>query len=110
MKAKALNLNKDFRRLYACGKSNAHPLLVTYVRKNKENTLRVGITTSKKIGKAVARNRARRIIKASLIELMPDILEKNYDVVFVSRAKTTKAKMQDILPVMKKHLKNLGVL
>ena len=45
--------------------------LVTYARKNRLNINRVGITTSKKIGNAVSRNRARRIIREMCIRDRP---------------------------------------
>ena len=35
--------NKDFRTLYYRGKSQVHPLLVTYVRKNRLGHPRAGI-------------------------------------------------------------------
>ena len=62
----SLNLNKDFLRLYHRGNSCAKPALVVYAMKNRTGLCRAGITTSKKIGHAVARNRARRVIRAAL--------------------------------------------
>ena len=56
-----IKLNKDFRTAYYHGGSQVHPALVTYVRKNRLGVTRVGITTGKKIGSAVARNRCRRV-------------------------------------------------
>ena len=47
--------NNDFRRIYARGKSYVTPLVVVYVLKNRTKNVRVGITTSKKIGNAVQR-------------------------------------------------------
>ena len=61
--------NRDFSRLYKRGKSFVSPVLVTYVMKNKNNNLRFGITTGKKVGKAVKRSRARRVIRAAYYEL-----------------------------------------
>ena len=58
MKFAVLNTNKDFRTLYYRGKSQVHPLLVTYVRKNRLGHPRAGITTGKKAGNAVARRGA----------------------------------------------------
>ena len=49
-----INTNKDFRTLYYRGKSQVHPVLVTYVRKNRLGYPRAGITTGKKIGGAAA--------------------------------------------------------
>ena len=61
-----LKENKDFRRLYHRGKSYVSPVLVTYVMKNRKAGLRIGFTTSKKIGIAVRRNRSRRIMRGSV--------------------------------------------
>lgn len=109
MKSKALKENKDFRRLYYRGKSEASSSLVTYVMKNRYGETRVGITTGKKIGGAVERNRARRVIRASFSDFEKN-LSGNYDIVFVARTKTTQVKMQTVRAEMEVHLKKLGVL
>ncbi len=101
--------NRDFSRLYKRGKSYVSPVLVTYVIKNKNNNLRFGITTGKKIGKAVKRSRARRVIRAAYYELYPD-LKQGYDFVFVARGKTPFVKSQTVLRAMKQHLQSAGAL
>ncbi len=108
-KPAVLNQNKDFRRLYGRGKSKVHPALVTYVTKNRVGCCRVGITTSKKIGNAVARNRARRVIREAYRQLLPQI-QGNYDLVFVARTKTTFVKSTQIVNIMAAQLKELGLL
>lgn len=100
--------NRDFSRLYKRGKSYVSPVLVTYVMKNKSHSVRFGITTSKKIGKAVVRSRARRVIRAAYYELYPNI-DKGYDFVFVARGKISLVKSQVILKYMKLHLSQAGV-
>ena len=60
--SKSLKLNHIFRRLYASGGSG-NKLLVLYARKNRMNENRVGVTVSKKLGKAVVRNRVRRRLR-----------------------------------------------
>ena len=62
-----LHTNKDFRTLYYRGKSQVHPGLVTYVRRNRLGIPRAGITASKKLGNAVQRNRCRRVIRPCLL-------------------------------------------
>ena len=101
--------NRDFRRIYNRGKSFASPLLVTYVLRNRRGEVRIGITTGKKIGKAVMRNRSRRIIREAFRCLADDI-KPGYDLVFVARGKTPFVKSYDILRAMKKELKEAGVL
>lgn len=109
MKSNSLKENKDFRRLYYRGKSEASPVLVTYVMKNRLGYTRVGITSGKKIGNAVKRNRARRVIRASFAQC-EDRLSGSFDIVFVARTKTTQVKMQQVLSEMEVHLGKLGVI
>ena len=104
-----LKENKEFKRIYSKGKSLVSPYLVTYVAKNKKNVVRIGITTSKKIGNSVVRNRSRRVILAAFREVLPNI-ENGYDFVFVARHKTSSVKSYVILRHMKNHLKKHGVL
>lgn len=102
-------MNKDFRRLYYRGKSVASPCLVSYVMKSRLKGVRYGITTSKKIGGAVERNRSRRVIRAAFAQL-EDKINGNWDIVFVARSKTSKVKMQSVLAEMTEHFKKLGVI
>ena len=85
----SLNLNRDFQRLYYRGKSSAKPALVVYAMKNRAGICRVGITTGKKIGNAVERNRSRRIIRAAFQSVLKSgLINGNWDIVFVARTKT----------------------
>lgn len=69
----------------------------------------MGITTSKKIGNAVERNRCRRIIRVAFYELSP-MLKGNYDFVFVARTRTKKLKSTDIKRIMLHQFKKAGVI
>lgn len=109
MKSTTLKENKDFRRMYYRGKSQASPCLVTYVMKNRFGATRVGITSGKKIGNAVKRNRARRVIREAF-SLYEDRLCGNYDIVFVARTRTTQVKMHSVAAEMQAQLLALGVL
>ena len=71
--------------------------------------MRYGITTSKKIGCAVERNRAKRVIRSAFSQL-EDRLNGNYDIVFIARTKTSKGKRQQVLEQMEKQFKALGVI
>lgn len=108
MKAKvvSIRLNKEFKRAYYKGRFKAHPFLVTYAVKTRFNT-RFGITTPKKIGSAVCRNRARRIIKAAYCMLLAEgkLPCKGYDFVFVAREGINGRKMQEIKAIIEKQVK-----
>jgi ribonuclease P protein component, eubacterial len=104
-----LKLNRDYLRLYKRGKSFVNPSLVLYYSKNKLKMNRIGITTSKKIGKAVQRNRARRIIREAYRQIEPGTLT-GYDFVFVARGRTVKLKSNDIKSIVMKMFSSAGVL
>lgn len=101
--------NKDFRRVYARGKSFVGPILVTYVLKNRSGGVRVGITTSKKTGNAVKRSRSRRVIREAFRALAPRV-QPGCDLVFVSRGKTPFVKSTEVGRVMAQQLKSAGIL
>ena len=104
-----LKENCDFRRLYGKGKSFQSPALVSYVMKNRAGICRIGITTSKKIGNAVERNRSRRIIRAAYREI-EDRINGNYDIVFVARSRTKYQKSTQIAQLMLSQLEEAGVI
>ena len=110
MKSSKLNLNKDFRRLYGRGKSFVHPLLVTYIMLNKRGKIRYGITVGKKVGCAVMRNRARRVINAAVSECLKSADCSGADIVFVARSKTPFVKSTEVYSVMLQHFKSCGLV
>lgn len=101
--------NRAFQRAYSRGKFYVGPVLVTYVVRNRKKESRYGITTGKKIGNAVKRNRSRRIIRAAFREYAGR-LKPGYDLVFVARAKTPFVRSGEVQRVMEQHLKAAGVL
>ena len=101
--------NNDFRRVYAKGKSYVSPVVVVYVLKNRRKILRVGITTSKKIGNAVQRNRSRRVIREAFRQIMPGVTT-GFDLFFVARGRTPFVKSTEVQRHMEKQLKAAGLL
>ena len=87
MRYRTLTKNKEFSRIYARGKSYVHPNLVLYVAKNRLGYTRIGLTATKKVGHAVQRNRARRIMRAALSEHLSQNIG-GYDIILVARART----------------------
>ena len=104
-----LKSNSDFRRVYARGKVYTNPALVIYLMKNRAGICRIGITTSKKIGNAVERNRSKRVIRAAFRQL-PDRLDGNFDIVFVARGRTKYTKSTELCGIMRKHFLSAGVI
>lgn len=97
-----LTLNKEFRRAYGRGKSFVDGAVVSYIFKNRTDETRIGITVSKKIGTAVYRNRAKRLIAAAYRECQPHI-KAGYDIVFVARTRIFKYKSYELAEILKSH-------
>ena len=101
--------------MYSKGKSSPKPTIVVYCRKNTNlKKAHIGITTSKKMGGAVLRNRARRIIREAYRTLVKEgsgINDKPYYFVFVARKKCflKNTRMQDVLVDMKNAFVELGI-
>ncbi len=103
-----LKINKEFRRVYGRGKSQVTPFVVSYIMRQKGDKVRFGITVSKKIGSAVMRNRAKRVITAAFRECMPHI-NGGCDIVLVARTRIVNVKSYDVAAAIKAHLKALNM-
>jgi ribonuclease P protein component len=77
-------------------------------------TARIGFTASKKIGNAVARNRAKRRLRAAAHELLPLLGRPGHDYVLVARGTTVArpfaALLSDITTAMKSAHRKLDTL
>ena len=90
----SLKLNHIFQRLYRTnGQANGY--LVLYVRKNRTGTNRVGITVSKKLGKAHVRNRVRRRLR-EIYRLNEEKFQPGWDIVVVARSRAVDAKFSKL--------------
>lgn len=105
-KLPTLKLNKEFKRAYYQGKFKANPLITTYMVKQRGSRIRYGITVSKKVGNAVKRNRARRIIRQALHELWREgmLSGTGCDMVLVARKDIVGCKTGQVKAAMKKQI------
>ncbi|MEI6289628.1 MAG: ribonuclease P protein component [Chloroflexota bacterium] len=90
-----LTRSNDFKRVRNQGKSFAHPLLVLVRLKSDEDRVRIGISTSRAVGNAVKRNRAKRLIKESIRPFIPSI-RKGYDLVLIARNRLLDSEFSEI--------------
>lgn len=104
----ALKLNHIFRRLYASA-GHANSYLVLYARPNKTGTNRVGITVSKKLGKAVVRNRVRRRLR-EIYRLHEGQFAPGWDIVVVARSRCVGADYEKITAAYLSLAQKAGIL
>lgn len=104
----SLKLNHIFRRLYHTS-GYADGYLVLYARKNRTNENRVGITVSKKLGKAHVRNFVRRRLR-EIYRLHEDKFQPGWDIVVVARTKAVNADFDRLTQSYLSLAKKAGIL
>ena len=96
---------KEYNTIYKYGKKYGGRFLLVYLLNKDASGNRFGVVTSKKVGKAVKRNRVKRQIRA-VIRLNKDMLKGNNDVIVIARyhtyGATYKELENDFLRIMKK--------
>ncbi len=104
----SLKLNHVFRRLYHT-KGVADSYLVLYARKNRTEGNRVGVTVSKKLGKAHIRNRTRRRIR-EVYRLNEEKFQPGWDIVVVARTRAVEAPFDALTQSYLNLAKKAGIL
>lgn len=108
-KTESLKQNKQFKRVYNRGKSIINNTLVLYLIKNSENYNRLGIVVNKKVGKAVIRNRVRRLIKENYRQKEATI-KTGFDIIFVARVRANNCSFNQIEWAMRQLLNRADML
>lgn len=83
-----LRRRADYLRVQAAERRVALPGLLLQAAPGEAGHRRVGFTASRKVGNAVARNRARRRLKALAGEILPLHAVSGHDYVLVARQAT----------------------
>ena len=93
MRIATLKKRRDYLRVRGAARHWAAPGLVlqaasTPATETQSDLVRVGYTASRRIGNAVARNRAKRRLRAAVAHVMPTSAQCGCDYVVIARAAT----------------------
>lgn len=104
-----LTRSTDFQRVRRFGKSYAHPLVVLKALPNELDRTRVGLAAGKSVGKAVERNRAKRLMRAAITTLLPKITP-GYDLALVARKPILEVKSPQVQEALAQNLRRAKLL
>ena len=90
-----LRKNADFQRVRRLGQSHANRFMVLIALPNKLGHSRFGFSVSKRIGKAVKRNKVKRQMREATRLRMAQIQE-GWDLLFIARVPIERAAYKDI--------------
>ncbi|RHW36104.1 ribonuclease P protein component [Lysinibacillus yapensis] len=107
-KRQRIKKNEDFQKVFKKGKSFANRQFVVYcLPKEDQAEFRIGLSVSKKIGKAVTRVQIKRYIRQVFLELKED-LKQDMDYVIIARNQAatlnfheTKKSIEHVLKIAK---------
>ncbi|MEC1178482.1 ribonuclease P protein component [Metasolibacillus meyeri] len=107
-KRQRIKKNEDFQKVFKKGRSFANRQFVVYcLTKEAQEEFRIGLSVSKKIGKAVTRNQIKRYIRQTFLELKDEV-RQDMDYVIIARHQAatldfheTKKSLQHVLKVAK---------
>ena len=104
-----LSRPEDFSALQGEGTVRSHSLLVVRIRRTDLEVTRFGLSTGRKLGGAVVRNRVRRRLREALRVMAPSF-QPGWDVLIIARSPVIVADYQKLAGTLQNLLRRGGVL
>ena len=104
-----LRKQRDFDRVYKKGSSRGSRYVVILYRKNGLGYTRTAFVASRKVGNAVTRNRARRLMREAYRSVEAGV-SKGYDIIFVARNTIDGCKEAEVEKVMRSALRGCELI
>lgn len=105
-KSDRLRKRLDFKRTYRRGKTTKNKFFVLYYAPNQTGTRQIGFSVSKKIGKAVVRNRVKRKLREACRHNL-ELFAPGYNYIFIARYPIQYAGFGEIEKAVKEKLFDL---
>ena len=104
-----LRRSVDFERVRQEGRSWSHPMLVLVAAPNSVGLTRIGVVAGRRLGTAVARNRAKRLLREAARHLYPR-LTPGWDLVLIARHPILTVKEPQVEAALEQLAREAGLL
>ncbi len=104
-----LSRPRDFATLQGEGTLRSHPLLLARFVRTDLGTTRFGLSTGRRLGGAVVRNRVRRRLRGALRGMAPSF-QPGWDVLIIARPGLVEADHDALVGALRRILRRGGVL
>jgi len=98
----------DFAALSAASRSRSHPLLVLRYRQNDIGRTRYGISTARRVGGAVTRNRIRRRLR-EVLRRDGERVAAGWDILLVARPPAAEASQAELAAALERLMAGAGL-
>jgi ribonuclease P protein component len=104
-----LSRPKDFAAIQGAGSTRTHALLSARFLRTDRETTRFGLSTGRRLGGAVVRNRVRRRLREALRVMAPSF-QPGWDVLIIARPAIVDAERDVLVGAVRRLLRRGGVL
>ena len=104
-----LSRTQDFEALQRQGTIRSHPLLTARFLRTGLDTTRFGLSTGRRLGGAVVRNRVRRRLREALRVMAPSF-QPGWDVLIIARPALVDADHEALVGTLRGLLQRAGVI
>ncbi len=108
-RARRLRARTDFERVRSEGRSWSHRLLVLVACPNASGLTRVSVAAGKRVGSAVVRNRAKRLMREAARQYYPHI-RTGWDLLLIARVSIVSVKLQAVAAALESLLRQADLL
>lgn len=90
-----LRSSRDFREVYRVGQKISGRYCLLFCRSRQDDAIRFGVTATRRLGNAVCRNRAKRLMREAVRHTAP-MMMPGIDMVLVARPAILSARFQPV--------------
>jgi len=109
MRVQRLTLRADFERVRSQGQAHGTPLFVAIALRRADGPARIGIAAGRRVGSAVQRNRAKRLLRAGVRPVYP-LIAPGWDILLLARSPILKVKSTEVSASLQQALRRLAAM